>query len=89
MCQISWTVALAGRFSQSDLLLSTVIPIVLVITSEVTTTGWGLWSEVDTPLTEYTLPDDTRPRRIVITPDDVIYYTDYARGILGSLDPAL
>jgi virginiamycin B lyase len=39
-------------------------------------------------ITEYTLPDDTRPRRIVITPDDVIYYTDYARGILGSLDPA-
>jgi hypothetical protein len=55
LCQISWTVALAGRFSQSDLLLSTVIPIVLVITSEVTTTGWGLWSEVDTPLEEKTV----------------------------------
>ena len=38
---------------------------------------------------EYTLPDpDARPRRIAITPDDVVWYTDYARGYLGRFDPA-
>ena len=35
---------------------------------------------------EYTLPDGARPRRIAITPDDVIWYSDYARGYLGRLD---
>jgi len=37
---------------------------------------------------EYTLPDSTsRPRRIALTPDDVVWYTDYARGYLGRFDP--
>jgi virginiamycin B lyase len=37
---------------------------------------------------EYPLPNpDARPRRIAITPDDLIYYTDYARGYLGHFDP--
>ena len=36
----------------------------------------------------YTLPNDrARPRRIAITPDDVIWYGDYTRGYLGRLDP--
>ena len=30
---------------------------------------------------------DARPRRIAITPDDIIYYSDYARGYLGRFDP--
>jgi virginiamycin B lyase len=29
----------------------------------------------------------SRPRRIAITSDDVIWYTDYARGYLGRFDP--
>ena len=29
-----------------------------------------------------------RPRRIAITPDDIVWYTDYARGYLGRFDPA-
>ena len=34
------------------------------------------------------LPNDrTRPRRIAITSDDVIWYGDYTRGYLGRLDP--
>ena len=38
---------------------------------------------------EYTLPaPDARPRRIAITPDDVIWYTDFPRGYLGRFDPA-
>jgi virginiamycin B lyase len=38
---------------------------------------------------EYPLPDPgARPRRIAITPDDMIWYTDFARGFLGRLDPA-
>jgi virginiamycin B lyase len=37
---------------------------------------------------EFPLPDaGARPRRIAITSDDKIFYTDYARGILGRLDP--
>jgi virginiamycin B lyase len=37
---------------------------------------------------EYVLPDTAaRPRRIAITPDDMVWYTDYSRGFLGRLDP--
>ena len=37
---------------------------------------------------EHQLPNpDARPRRIAISPDDVLWYTDYARGYLGRLDP--
>ena len=37
---------------------------------------------------EYVLPDAaSRPRRIAITPDDMVWYTDYSRGYLGRLDP--
>ena len=37
---------------------------------------------------EYVLPDPAaRPRRIALTPDDVVWYTDYARGYLGRFDP--
>src|SRR4029078_6453446 len=28
----------------------------------------------------------SRPRRIAITPDDIIWYSDYARGVLGRFD---
>ena len=39
-------------------------------------------------ITEYDLPNpETRPRRIAITSDDVIYYTDFPRGYLGMYDP--
>jgi virginiamycin B lyase len=37
---------------------------------------------------EFVLPNaDTRPRRIAITKDDIIWYSDYSRGYLGRLDP--
>jgi virginiamycin B lyase len=37
---------------------------------------------------EYELPDAaSRPRRIAITRDDIIWYADYSRGYLGRLDP--
>src|SRR5262249_42685315 len=40
-------------------------------------------------LVEYPLPDAAaRPRRIAIDADDQIWYTDFARGYLGRLDPA-
>lgn len=36
---------------------------------------------------EYLLPNaDARPRRIAITSDDVLWYSDYARGYLGRFD---
>ena len=37
-------------------------------------------------ITEYTLPAGSQPRRLAITPNDVIYYSDYARGCLGRFD---
>jgi len=38
-------------------------------------------------LHEYVLPNEgTRPRRVAITPDDVLYYSDYFRGYLGRFD---
>jgi virginiamycin B lyase len=38
---------------------------------------------------EYLLPDAAaRPRRIAITPDDVIWYSDNAGGHLGRFDPS-
>jgi virginiamycin B lyase len=37
---------------------------------------------------EYRLPNAaTRPRRVAIDPDDIIWYSDYSRGYLGRLDP--
>jgi virginiamycin B lyase len=38
---------------------------------------------------EYKLPDAaSRPRRIAITSDDMVWYSDYSRGTLGRLDSA-
>jgi virginiamycin B lyase len=38
---------------------------------------------------EYVLPNaESRPRRIAITSDDVLWYADYSRGYLGRFDPA-
>jgi len=37
-------------------------------------------------IAEYRLPAGAHPRRLAITKDDVIYYTDYARGYLGRFD---
>ena len=40
-------------------------------------------------IVEFALPDPAaRPRRIAITPDDQVWYTDFARGYLGHFDPA-
>jgi virginiamycin B lyase len=37
---------------------------------------------------EFVLPNvETRPRRVAITSDDVIWYSDYSRGYLGRFDP--
>jgi len=37
---------------------------------------------------EHALPNaGARPRRIAIGPDDVMWYSDYARGYLGRFDP--
>ena len=42
----------------------------------------------DMKITEYLLPQsNARPRRIAIDGDDMIWYTDFARGALGRLDP--
>lgn len=37
-------------------------------------------------ITEYTLPEGARPRRLALAHDDTIYYSDYARGYLGHYD---
>ncbi len=42
----------------------------------------------DMRIQEFQLPNaGARPRRIAISPDDAIWYTDFARGYLGRLDP--
>jgi virginiamycin B lyase len=38
-------------------------------------------------ITEHVLPEGALPRRVVATADDVIWYTDMAKGLLGRLDP--
>jgi virginiamycin B lyase len=38
-------------------------------------------------ITEYLLPEGARPRRLTVAPANMIFYTDYARGYLGRLDP--
>jgi len=45
--------------------------------------------DIDTmAITEYELPNPmSRPRRLTITPDDVVYYADYSRGYLGMYNP--
>jgi virginiamycin B lyase len=52
--------------------------------------GTNKIATIDNSMTikEYELPDPgARPRRIAITPDDKIWYTDFARGFLGQFDP--
>ena len=36
----------------------------------------------------FELPEGARPRRLVVTSDDHVWYVDYARGTLGHVDPA-
>jgi DNA-binding beta-propeller fold protein YncE len=38
-------------------------------------------------ITEYPLPANARPRRLAITPDNSVYYSDYGRGYLGRFNP--
>lgn len=38
-------------------------------------------------ITEYKLPEGVRPRRIAITANDQVWYSDYRRGYVGRLDP--
>jgi virginiamycin B lyase len=53
--------------------------------------GTNRVARVDTKtnaIKEYELPNkDSRPRRLTITPDDMVWYSDYSRGYLGRLDP--
>lgn len=37
-------------------------------------------------ITEYTLPEGARPRRIAVDANDIVWYTDFPRGYLGRLD---
>ena len=39
-------------------------------------------------ITEYPLPEGARPRRLAITSNDLVYYSDNARGYVGRLDSA-
>jgi virginiamycin B lyase len=55
---------------------------------EFSTNKLGSISPDTLKIKEYDLPQGARPRRLAITPDDMVYYTDYARGRLGRLDPS-
>ena len=41
----------------------------------------------DVAITSIAAQRGTRPRRVAITSDDVLWYADYSRGYLGRLDP--
>lgn len=56
--------------------------VVLFNTNEI-----AMVDESDMTLERYVLPEGARPRRLVISSDDKIWYVDYARGYLGRLDP--
>ncbi len=43
---------------------------------------------VSLQITEFVVTSGARPRRLTITPNQLIYYSDYARGYLGRLDPS-
>jgi virginiamycin B lyase len=65
----------------------------------VNSVGTPFFTELDSPrlasihpmtlkVTEYVLPNaKSGARGLAITPDDVVWYTDYARGYIGRLDP--
>jgi virginiamycin B lyase len=38
-------------------------------------------------ISEYSLPQGARPRRLAVGKDGTLYYSDYARGYLGHFDP--
>jgi virginiamycin B lyase len=49
----------------------------------------GSVDPVTLQITEHALPSpDARPRRIAITPDVIVWFSDYARGYLGRFDPS-
>ncbi len=51
--------------------------------------GVGRINPADGALREFTLPAaDARPRRLVVDARGIVWYTDFARGTLGRLDPA-
>ena len=57
--------------------------------NKVLVAGTGIESAVETlRLTEIPLPEGSRPRRLTNNPDGSIYYSDFARGYIGRLDPA-
>ena len=53
------------------------------------TSPWTRWRY--RAIRMYRLPLElatARPRRIAITPDDIVWYTDYGRGFIGRFDPS-
>ncbi len=38
--------------------------------------------------TQFEVPDGARPRRLAVDSHGIVWYTDFARGFLGRLDPA-
>lgn len=55
--------------------------------SQLTGTRLGSIDPATMAIREYPLPPGTMARRIAVTADDMLWYTDYARGYLGRLDP--
>jgi virginiamycin B lyase len=52
----------------------------------VNTNKLGIVDPKTMAITEVTLPEGARPRRVAISADDAIWYTDQARGFLSRLD---
>jgi virginiamycin B lyase len=55
---------------------------------ELGTNKMGKINPLTMEITEYTLPEGVRPRRLMIAADDKVYFTDFKDGHLGWLDPS-
>ena len=55
---------------------------------ELGTNKMGKINPTTMELSDYTLPEGVRPRRLMIAADDAVYFTDFKGGHLGRLDPS-
>lgn len=82
-----------GKFDLKEVPTPKALPYGMVISSEgvpwFCEFGSNKLASVDPKtmvISEHALPEGARPRRLAITKDDIIYYSDYARGYLGRYD---
>lgn len=91
-CRTACTIVKSGRCAR-DVPFRSIVLWLFVITSSGTlvfdlfgTNKIGTIDPETLEITEYTLPEGARPRRIAVDGNDIVWYTDYQRSFLGRLD---